>query len=221
MSNKRAKFSNIKSTLQNNKKGWLKSFSSGLSQDHNGNFLPWISYPAISYLQRKLKKTDVIFEYGCGTSTLFYLNKVSYVISLETNKIWFDIIKNKIIEQGFVEINTNNRDLEKFDNIFNYDNGQILLLEDGQNNNNYATVIKDLKQKFDWIIVDSLKRYDCVCGALDCLQRNGTLILDDSQRQSYKKIFEYLEKKGLLKQDFWGIAAGQIKVKNTTFFRYE
>ena len=44
------------------------------------------------------------------------------------------------------------------------------------------------------------------------------LILDDSQRKGYKKIFDFFEENGFKKQDFVGIAPGQLKLKNTTVF---
>lgn len=179
--------------------GWKKSFLDGFSQDENGNALPWMTYPAIKFLQNNLGKDHTIFEFGCGASTLFFAQQVKKVVSLETNQKWFAIV-NKLLIQATCN------------------NVEITLLQDGLTNHLYENFAKNLTEKFDFIIVDSLKRFECIKNSITALKPQGSIVLDDSERKNYQKIFDFLAKKNFTKQDFQGIAPGQLRIKNTTIF---
>lgn len=213
--------------IKQNKISWLNSFKTSLSQDKDSNFLPWITYPAINYLKQNLAKNHIIFEYGAGTSTLFYQDKIKYLITIESNKYWFNIINQKIINYyNIANCNNNsilakfipNKNLAKFDQIFIYPKGAIFLISNAQNNNLYQNFISDFDQIFDYIIIDSLKRYDCSINSINKIKENGTVILDDSQRKSYDKIYNLMANNNFTLQNFPGIAPGQLKAKNTSFF---
>lgn len=210
----------IRNLFTANKDSWIKSFASGLSQDKNGNFLPWMTYEAIDYIKKNLSATHTIFEFGCGTSTIFYANHAKSVISLETNKKWFELITKKIakLNSSQSSFKFEKSPISLVDNIFIKNNVMIMLLENGQLNDNYTKILSFFNQKFDWIIIDSLKRYECSLMAIKNICNNGTIILDDSQRSSYKKIYDFFVENHYKYQEFWGIAPGQIKIKNTTFF---
>ncbi len=189
----------IKSQYNQNKLSWRNSFLYGFSQDENGEALPWMSYEAIKFLQKNLQKNDEIFEFGCGASTIFFAKRVKKVVALETNIIWFKIIQEKLKE---AEIN----------------NVELLLMEDGLTNINYENFAKNYGKKFDLIIVDSLKRFDCAKNSINALKPCGKVILDDSERKNYQKIFNFFAENNFTKQDFFGIAPGQLKIKNTSIF---
>ena len=195
-----------KNQLKQHKLGWIKSFLEGFSQDENGFEIPWMSYPAIEFLQQNLNKTETVFEFGCGASTLFFARNAKQVIALETNPIWYKIITEKLASKGL-------------------NNVEIILMKDGLENENYEKfacdfVTNDFKQeKFDFIIVDSIKRFNCVKNSINAIKPTGAIILDDSERKNYQKIFSFLQKNGFSQQDFFGIAPGQLKIKNTSFFK--
>ena len=189
----------IQQQLQQNKTGWNRSFLDGFSQDKDGKALPWMTYPAIEFLKKNLQKNQIIFEFGCGASTLFFAKRVKKVISLETDPRWFAIIKNKLVEQSLSNV-------------------EITLMTDGLTNNLYQTFAKNYGEKFDFIVVDSLKRFECAKNSVKALKEGGSLILDDSERKNYQKIFDFFAEKKFTKEDFFGIAPGQLKMKNTTIF---
>jgi len=213
---------NFQDQFKVNKEGWVKSFNSGLSQDKNGEYLPWMTYPAIEFLKNNLTNQDSIFEFGCGASTLFFSKIVKNIISLETNEVWFNIIKEKISCEK--ASNNHNRIILKdniinnVDDFFYHGNGVIFLIKNGQDNSIYENFLDEIKQLFSFIIIDSLKRFSCSCNSIKFLRKKGSIILDDSQRKSYKKIFRFLDENDFTSQDFLGIAPGQIKPKKTTFF---
>ncbi|OFW86454.1 MAG: hypothetical protein A2794_01515 [Alphaproteobacteria bacterium RIFCSPHIGHO2_01_FULL_40_8] len=186
----------IKEQFQKNKSGWIKSFIEGFSQDENGEALPWMTYPAIEFLQKNLTKNHEVFEFGCGASTLFFAKRVKKIVSLETEKRWFEIIKEKLQEK----------------------NTELNLMQNGLTNSAYENFAKNCQQKFDFIIIDSLKRFECATNSIHALKPGGTIILDDSERKNYRKIFDFFAERNFNKQDFFGIAPGQLRLKNTTFF---
>lgn len=190
----------IKAQYQKNKIGWRKSFLDSFAQDDQGLALPWMTYPFIEFIGPQLNCKQQIFEFGCGSSTFYFAKKVAKVVSLETNAKWCEIMKIKLRE-------------------LNINNVEIILMTDGLENSEYENYIKNSAQKFNFIIVDSLKRYECVKNSYEFLKPGGALILDDSERKGYKKIFEFMEEKSFVKQDFPGIAPGQFKLKNTTLFQ--
>lgn len=186
----------IKEQFTKNKAGWKRSFLEGFSQDEGGNALPWMTYPAIEFLQKTIQPHHEIFEYGCGASTLFFASKVKKVTSLETNKRWRDLIREKLTTK----------------------NVEISLMEDGLENDLYENFAKNSEQKFDFIIIDSLKRFKCAQNCLSALKPDGMVLLDDSERQNYKKIFDFFKSHNFVEKNFIGIEPGKLRIKNTTIF---
>lgn len=182
-----------------NKISWKKSFLDNFSQDENGDPVPWMSYPAIEFLKNRITKNHEIFEFGCGASTLFFARNAKRVLGLETNAVWFGIVQN------FLQ----NAELT---------NAEIVLMESGLTNPLYENFAKDSGRKFDLIVIDSLKRFDCAKNVIEALKVGGMVILDDSERKNYRKIFDFFAAAGFEKRDFFGIAPGQLRVKNTTVF---
>jgi tRNA A58 N-methylase Trm61 len=194
----------IKEHFEENKAGWKKSFLNGFSQDEHGDAVPWMTYAAIDFLKANLKKTQRVFEFGLGASTLFFSPRVKKVVSLETRESWQGIVEK--MREG------------KFHN-----NVEIALMHNAMENSAYETFAKDYAaqsgEKFDLIVIDSLKRFECAKNSIDALKPDGSIILDDSERENYKKIFDFFEANGFQKTDFFGIAPGQLKIKNTTIFK--
>ncbi len=189
----------IKSQYNANKLGWQKSFLENFSQDEHGQALPWMCYPFIEFIQSRLNKNHEIFEFGSGSSTLFFAKKVKKVTSLESNEKWREIMLLKLKEQ-------------------NSSNAQIILMPDALINNLYENYPKNCGQKFDFIIVDSLKRCQCVKNSIESLKPTGAIILDDSERANYKKIFDFLREQNFKEENFVGIAPAQFRLKKTTIF---
>ena len=188
----------IKTQFRQNKAGWKKSFLEGFSQDENGAALPWMTYPAIEFLQKTIQPHHEIFEFGCGASTLFFAKRAKKVVSLETNEKWFDLVKSML--------HSNNLTAE------------ITLMEDGLENPLYENFAKNSAQKFDFIIIDSLKRFDCAKNSIPALKPGGAIILDDSQRPNYKKIFDFFAAQNFREENFIGIEPGKLCIKKTTIF---
>ena len=197
-------FDLIKNQFNLYKKSWVNSSRLGFTVDENNNPIPWYTFEAIEFLKINLTNNHTIFEFGCGASTLFFASKVKKVISLESNRRWFEIITSTLKNSGdFV--------LER--NYFSNENCEIFLMEDALDREEYQNFAKNYSQKnylkFDFVIVDSLKRFECVKNSFETIKNDGHLILDDSERPNYKKIYDFLQKNNFSYQDFLGIAPAQ------------
>lgn len=193
------------------KNSWINSSKIGFSVDENFSSIPWYSFEAIEFLKTHLKPEHWVFEFGSGSSTIFYHNNCSKVVAIESNKSWFEIICEKI--QG--KVNSNN-------DHFISKNSEIFLLENAIDNfdyENFANIYSYKNNiKFDFIVIDSLKRHLCTLKSLESLKSGGYLILDDSERPNYKKTIDFLEQNNFEHIIFSGIAPAQLKIKNTSFF---
>ena len=177
-----------------NEIGWFESFKSNRSIDKNRRPIPWFSYPFIDFLTPRLTKDLVLFEFGSGSSTSFFAERVKQVISIEHNKEWFEIV-NKTKP-----------------------NNAKLILTDSDSIDDYLNYLNNLKEKVDVVIVDGLHRNECLTYALEKLAENGVIVLDDSERSEYKKGIESVIGRGFKKLEFWGIAPTVLFKKCTTVF---
>lgn len=198
---------NLKNFFFSNLAIYKNSLISGLSCDENNDYIPWFSLNAVQFIKNNFNKNWKILEYGSGASTLFFLkNNVSHLISIESNQFWYDFLANKIA--------TIYSSKQKSDHVF-------IMVNNAINDESYEKLAKNLSKnygKFDVVIIDSLKRYKCAINSILAIKDDGIIILDDSERDNYNKIFSFLKERGFASIDFPGYAAGGFRIKNTTIF---
>jgi predicted O-methyltransferase YrrM len=201
------------------KESWKNSFCSGLAVDKNNKYLPWMVYEATEYLLKKIDHNSRIFEFGSGASTIFLLNQQpKTLVSVETDPLWKIFISSLIAK----EFNTANKALEgdvSANFISNFDYRLVKINHNSEESKiRYSQIPANNNNKFDIIIIDSCCRYQCFTMAMKSLAEDGVIILDDSQRGGYKKIFSLAESCGFDFRVFKGIAPGGLRIKETTFF---
>lgn len=174
--------------------GWFTAFDAQQAIDENGDPLPWVTYSFIDFIKERINKTQHIFEYGSGSSTLFYAKRVATVTSVEHDETWLNKIKS-----------TSPANAEM---IF------CALERDGE----YAKKASLLGKKFEIIIVDGRDRVNCCKYSIDALTENGVLVLDDSERQAYHPARVLLQEKGFKELSFSGISPGLFYNKATSVF---
>ena len=165
--------------------------------DKDGNPIPWYTYPAIEYLSQFDYTDKQILEFGCGYSSLFWAKRAKKVTSIEDNLNWFDKWKK--------EFNEPNLDIRW------RDEGEI-----------YERAAFEDEIKYDVIIVDGKRRFQCAEVAVKALNKGGMIILDDSDRintsQEYVKAVEILKAANLLQVDFYGFCPMNNYTKTTSVF---
>lgn len=150
---------------------------------------PWMSQEEINLILKYLNKNQIMLEYGCGGSTLYFSKFVKKYYAIEHNKEWFNTIKEKIKEKKIDNINIvlkeiliDSRYLKKADNW------NILSNSDNYKNfKEYIEAPSDLKTKFDVVLIDGRSRPECAKFIYDnnMLNDNGVVIVHDFWNRNY------------------------------------
>lgn len=172
--------------------GWFKSIWKGKGIDRQGNPLPWITYPMISFLESRLKPNMSVFEYGSGNSTMWWAKRTGQVVSIEYNEKWYKHIKDQLSK-----------------------NSEIIFQPVGKE---YVELILEQKRKFDIIMIDGRRRVDCAKIASKVLKDDGVIIWDNTNRDKYKSGIRFLEKQGFKHIDFVGMVPTSNNVSQTSVF---
>jgi hypothetical protein len=176
--------------------GWFRSFREEACVDAGGNPLPWVTYPAMEFLKKRVHAGMSIFEYGCGESTLWWSSRVKEVISVEHDRDWYEKMAHRIPR------NVNLVHIE---------------LEYG---GAYSKKIMEYREKFDIVIVDGRDRVNCVVNSLGALKPCGVFVFDNSDRKEYEKGCRFLFEHGFRKIEFIGFAPiVNMKSETGIFFR--
>lgn len=176
--------------------GWFRSFREQASVDANGNPIPWLTYPAIEFLDKRINNNMSVFEYGCGNSTLWWASKVNEIISVEHDKRWYD--KFELIVPQNVTLSH-------------------VALENGDA---YAKKIIAYKKNFDIIVIDGRDRVNCAVSSLNAIKDDGVIIWDNSDRREYEIGINLLKDNGFRKIEFIGMCP-VVNIKSETGIFYK
>jgi protein-L-isoaspartate O-methyltransferase len=171
--------------------GWKESVRKGYPCKEDGSEVPWMNYPMISLLEKRLNKDLTIFEYGSGYSTIFFARLAKSIDSIEYDEKWFELIKLKVP-----------------------DNAKVYFVDkdvDGK----YCRSIDLTGKNYDIVIVDGRDRVNCIKQAVEKLTERGVIILDDSERERYKEGIEYAVQKGFSTLELVGMKPGSFGIHNT------
>lgn len=183
----------VRSELKEN--GWFRSFRTKQSLDSNGKPIPWYPYCMIDFLEDRLTEDLSVFEYGAGNSTLWFAKKASKVTSVEDDKMWMDILSQRIREN-------------------------TVIYHEDVNSSDYVNKPVLLKEKFDVIVVDGRRRVECIQNSYDSLTDRGVLILDNSDRSSYDVGRNFLRNAGFREIQLSGIPPIiPMKTSTSIFYR--
>lgn len=172
--------------------GWKKSRWSNCVTDREGNNIPWLTYPFLSFIEPRLNADLDLLEFGSGYSTAWWGERCKTVRSLEDSREWFETVSKQ---------------LEASTNV------EIVFCEDMDN----ATLPEG--SRYNIIIVDDIgNRVLHIRQSAELLSEDGIIILDDSEREEYNEGRAFLLDKGFKSIDFWGLAPSVAYTKCTTVF---
>lgn len=213
------------------KQGWryFRRWKQSLEKDRNSikDEQAWITFKAIDFLKAHLNRQHRVFEYGGGGSTLFFLNRVKEVVTVEHNEEWFYVLQKMITERG---------DKHWLGKLIKADQGDLVSSPDysepghyssddlpskGQNYKSYVSAIDSFPDGyFDCVLIDGRSRPSCIVHSAPKLRSGALLVLDNSDR-SY-----YLDKtKNLLSEQFtvlfgeYGPSPYSVEFTHTTIWR--
>lgn len=199
------------------KRGWFESLD-GIPRNKEG-VVPWITYPAFRQLQRIIKPSARVFEFGCGSSSLWWAANAAEVISVEHNASWAAKVAQsappnlKIITQGMGGECSEARKMAVADffaaapelplSPFREHNIEHGLICDEFVA--YATEITEYeKASFDVVVVDGMARALTAWLATQYLKPDGVIVFDNSDRWHYNGGYRLLNEAGFRRIDYYG-----------------
>lgn len=166
------------------KSGWLRSMAEKEAVDAWGNPIPWITFPALDFLEGRLAPEMTVFEYGSGNSTFWWSARVNTLVSCEHDKEWYASFTSRIPA-----------------------NTTYLLRRAKGGSEEYVLEIGKYKNMFDIVVIDGRDRINCVKNGLESLRSGGVIVWDNSDRREYREGYELLYSRGFKCLDFWGMGA--------------
>lgn len=152
----------------------------------------WITFPAIDRLKKLLKPTDRVFEYGGGGSTLFWLDRVAEVVTVEHDPQWFVALEQRMGQEG---------DGRWTGIHLPATPGTLVPAPDPGEPAHYASADAALRGfhfrdyvhaidrfpdgHFDVLMIDGRARTSCLAYATPKIKRGGLLLLDNAERTYY------------------------------------
>lgn len=143
--------------------------------------VPYTNLQLISFFKdySKKNKNITIFEYGSGSSTLFFEDYFTNIYSVEHDENWYKVISKHIKKAKvfFVPPVKSN----------NPSTSSLKIGYKKLDFTDYVNFIDKIGLRFDIIFIDGRARQECLKIAKNYLNPNGIIVLDDSNRNRYEK----------------------------------
>ena len=170
--------------------GHMRSAAMMRSVDRDGNPVPWITYPACAFLQQLDFRDKVVFEYGCGDSTVFWSRVAAHVDSVEDNMAFCREVWPRLPENCTLR--------------FEPDPDE------------YIQAVAKRPGGYDLIVIDGHSRVRCAEIAPRHLRSGGVIILDNSDW--FSDASGTLREADLIEVDMAGLAPINDFVTTTSFY---
>jgi len=171
--------------------GWFRSVSESASVDAADNPIPWLCYPAVRFLEKRITPEMAVFEFGSGYSTLWWSRRVRKVIACEANEKWHIEIRR------LAPTNT-----------------EVVFAKE----EDYPSTIALYPAAFDVVVIDGGDRVACAPAAVAGLNQHGVIIWDDTERPEYESGFDFLRQCGFARIEFSGMGPLVNIAKETSIF---
>lgn len=158
-----------------NNLGWLYSMKNKRPTDQGGRPLPWMTYPALAWLDQLDFSGSRIFEYGAGWGTLHWAQRAKHVASVERSDAWIQELLPMLPHNVHLHGPLNGKDYIQF-------------------------ARKD--SPWDLVIIDGSHRLDCARVAVEVVSPGGFILLDNADW--FVDAADFLRTYGLTQVDFQG-----------------
>jgi hypothetical protein len=128
---------------------------------------PWISYRAASRLDELIKADWRAAEFGSGMSTLWLAQRVAFLLSVEDDPRWYELVSTRLKQGQFPNVRQELRQLTRYADLSEFPDGY-----------------------FDFILVDGVKRSDCVLSAIAKTRPGGWVYLDNTDKDGDYRLAE-------------------------------
>lgn len=174
--------------------GWYESFTAQASIGRRRTPLPWLTYPAIELLSRRVRPEHAVFEYGAGMSTLWWAGRVRRVVSCEHDRSWYEWLESRVPEHV------------------------TLLHRELHYGGAYGNTILDYPGEFQVVVIDGRDRVHCARNAVKGLSPDGVIVWDDAERAQYREGIASLAEQGFRRVELVGMAPAACAAHETSIF---
>jgi hypothetical protein len=176
--------------------GWHRSINDRQVCGPNGEPLPWFTYPAIDFLAPRIPVGTNVWEWGTGSSTLWWATRTGSVSGVEHSREWYDKMQRLIPDNASI------RFLPKDDPSY-----PLAAIESGR--------------KFQIVSIDGRNRVLCARTCPDVLSDDGVVVWDNTDREKYQPGIDFLKAAGFHQVDFWGLGPTvNVRWCTSVFFRW-
>lgn len=159
--------------------GWRRSWLSRRSEDAQGHPLPWITYPCLRLLEQRVPANAVVFEFGAGAGTLWWAGRVARIVACEHDPRWAAMVVAQVPA-----------------------NARIITATDGPD---YEGCVVTAGGPFDIVVIDGIRREQCMHSALKSLTARGVLVWDNAEREDARDGSRHLTALGWRSVPFSGL----------------
>lgn len=119
--------------------------------------LPWLGFRAIKYIDGLMNRSWKVLEFGSGMSTIWLARRCEFLVSIETDKGWYESVRSMLTANGLKNVDYRLRDQSE------------------------AHVLRDCKDSyFDFVLVDGVHRDRAMMTAIKKVKPGGYIYLDNS-----------------------------------------
>jgi predicted O-methyltransferase YrrM len=158
--------------------------------------LPWLSWPAVDFLERHLHPGMRVLEFGGGGSTEFFLSRGCDVVTVERSKEWMDKISKRLDRIGA---------------------GPRWRLEYVPESASASDYLGSLRMgPWNVILIDAAYRLECLEAARDYLTHDGMIVFDNADLDIYSTAPSLMQ--GLKRLQFGGLGVGRRDATKTDIY---
>jgi len=144
---------------------------------------PWLPVEAIEFLENRLNKDHIGFEFGSGSSSFWFARLTGKLHSIESDSIWNKMMIDLAATNNVVNVSLKciPCDMLPIWDIDTETTGDYDL---------YSKEIHAIEGGFDYILVDGVARSLCILNSIEKLNAGGYLIIDNAERPAYWNAIE-------------------------------
>ena len=182
---------------------------------------PWLPFRAADWLEDTLDRSKAVFEYGSGGGTLFLAPRVGVLHSVEHDRDWYEATRAALDAAG-AEVDyvlaepvaLGGREVPYGVDSFTSTQPESR----GLSYEEYVRAIDKLPDaSLDLVIVDGRARASCAARALPKVRDGGHVLLDNSDRDEYRPVFDLLA--AYERVDFEGLTPYERQLSRATAWR--
>ena len=156
---------------------------------------PWTSPSSILMFEELLTPEMVGFEWGSGSSTIFFAKRLKKLVSIEHHEGWYQKVRSQLQEKEIKNVDYHLINIDYPDQHLDKDGFQVAITPSQIDAYKayYSFIDQFPDQSFHFILIDGRTRVQCGEHALPKLKSGGLLVLDNSERARYSSLKEKLK----------------------------